>query len=196
MHYHDISNDTKTLYQLNTNEEGVFFMLNRSGEITFELAGPGATAHVFSFTIGNGESKQTLTLTQKHLAPDTVSSAVVKGALSGQATFTYDGVISIAKDAHRSDASQESRTLLLSKEARAYARPALEILAHDVKCHHAATTSPLNEEALFFAKSRGLSEVVARSLLVQGFFQEALEQMGKLGVDAKHVREQLNAPHA
>jgi len=192
MHFQDISTDTKTRYQLNTNEQGVFFILNRSGQITFELAGSGATAHIFALYTGKGDSKQTLNLTQRHLAPDTLSSTLVKSALTEKSTFHYDGAIMITKDAHRSNASQESRTLLLSPEARAHARPALEILAHDVKCHHAATTSPLSEETLFFAESRGLSEEAARKLLVHGFFQEALERMEKLGIETSGLKEPLH----
>jgi Fe-S cluster assembly protein SufD len=182
MEYRDISTDTSSRYRLARNEEVVFFMLNRSGDIAIELAGPGAKAHVFALYTADGGERQSLRLTQSHLAPDTVSSALVKTALGGTASFQYDGMIRIAQEADRSDASQESRSLLLSREARASARPALEILAHDVRCHHAATTSPLSEETLFFAASRGLTSEAAKNLLVQGFFQEALEQMEKLGI--------------
>lgn len=171
-------------------------MLNRSGDITIELAEPGATAHIFALYTGAGEMKQTLRLAQEHLAPDTVSSALVKTALDGKSSFHYDGTIRINRDAHRSDASQESRALLLSPEARAHARPALEIFAHDVKCHHAATTAPVSDEALFFAMSRGLSKDAARQLLVSGFFQEALERMEMLGItgaDARAAMQSLNA---
>lgn len=194
MHYQDISTDTQTLYRLNENEQVVFFMLNRSEDITFELAGPGAAAHVFALYTGQDDEKQSLSLTQRHLAPDTVSSALVKSALNGKSTFSYDGVISITPGAHRSDANQESRALLLSPDARAQARPALEILAHDVQCHHAATTTPLNTEALFFAESRGLSKEVARNLLVQGFFQEAFERMETLGVNSNALKGAALSP--
>ncbi len=189
MRYRDISSETQTVYRLEESENIVFFLLNRTGKITIELASHGAAAHVFAFYTGTGDSRQSLDLVQKHLAPDTVSSALVKAALGGTASFTYDGAIIIDKDAHRSDASQESRTLLLSPLARSQARPALEILAHDVKCHHAATTAPLNDEALFFAESRGLPKAAARNLLVSGFFQEAMERIERLGVrtEAFHI---------
>jgi Fe-S cluster assembly protein SufD len=191
MIFHDISQDTQALYRLDENEQVVFFILNRTGEITFELIGPGAAAHIFAIYSGSGISKQSLHLIQKHLAPDTTSSALVKAALAGKASFSYDGAIVITRDAHRSDASQESRALLLSPEARVQARPALEILAHDVKCHHAATTAPLNEETLYFVRSRGLSRPEAEKLLVQGFFQEALERMKTLNIDTSLLREKI-----
>ena len=191
MHFQDISTDLEEVYRLKANERVVFFILNRTGEITIELAGPGAVAHIFAFYSGAHDSKQALTLVQKHLAPDTVSSALVKTTLDGKSSFHYDGTIRIDKLAHRSDASQESRALILSPDARAYARPALEILAHDVRCHHAATTAPLSEEALFFAQSRGLSRQSAHGLLIHGFFQEALEQMEKLGIETTLAQEKL-----
>lgn len=188
MRYRDISHETETLYRLSENEEVIFFMHNRTGKITIELAEPGAGAHVFAFYTGADGSKQSLDLVQRHSAPDTASSALVKAVLGKEASFAYDGAIIIEKDAHRSDASQESRALLLSPSARAEARPALEIFAHDVKCHHAATTAPLNAEALFFAESRGLSKSDAKKLLVSGFFREALERMEKLGVETEAIR--------
>lgn len=191
MQYRDISNDRASHYRLDTNEKAVFFMLNRTGEITVELAGPGATAHVFALYTEDETAKRSLSLIQKHLAPDTVSSALVKTALDEKASFSYDGAIHIAENAHRSDASQESRALVLSPDARAYSRPALEILAHDVVCHHAATTSPVNDEALFFARSRGLSKDAARRLLVRGFFEEALERMEALGVTSTNARSRM-----
>lgn len=183
MKFINITNDTQSTYRLEKGERCVFFMQNRSGELTFELAGTGAEAHVFAFFFGRGNDQATLRITQKHSAPDTVSSALVKSALSDKAEFTYEGLIRIEKSAHGADASQESRALLLSPQARAFAKPALEILADDVSCRHAATTSPLNPEALFFAASRGLSPEQARELLVQGFFNDALEKMENLGVE-------------
>lgn len=182
MQFLDISYDKQTTYRLKAGEERVFFALNRDGEITIELAEAGATAHVFAFFAGKGEEKRALNIIQKHLAPHTASHALVKAVLRDQATLHYNGTIRIEKKAVGSDTSQESRSLLLSKEASASTKPSLEILADDVACRHAATVSPLNESMLFYAKSRGLSEEAARTLLVQGFFGEAIEKIQALGV--------------
>ena len=182
MIFKDISNDIQTTYRLKKNEQAVFFALNRGGEITVELSGEGAAAHVFAFFMGGGEDKHTLNIVQKHLAPETMSSALVKAVLKDKAKLHYDGTIKIEKRAQGSNASQESRSLLLSPEASAHTKPALEILADDVQCRHAATISPLNESMLFYAKSRGLGEKEATELLIQGFFGEALEKIVALGV--------------
>ncbi|MBP9727997.1 MAG: SufD family Fe-S cluster assembly protein [Candidatus Moranbacteria bacterium] len=180
MKFQDISNDKKTLYQLQANEQVVFFLKNRSADIAFELLGKGAEAHVFAFFIGTKKMAGTLTIAQKHLAPKTLSRVLVKSILDDESTFSYRGTLHIAKDAPLSDASQENRNLLLSPRAKAFSEPALEILTSDVRCHHAATTSPLNEEQLFFAEARGLSKPQAQSLILQGFLQSSLDTMGNL----------------
>lgn len=177
MKFIDISKDKKTLYTLQTNERVVFFMLNRNGKITFELAGTGAEAHIFSFFIGKKNNKGTLDITQKHSAPRTISRAIVKSVLFDESEYNFTGLIAIKKQAEQSDASQEIRSLLLSPLTSASAKPSLEILASDVKCKHSATASNLNPEALFFAQSRGLSEKQAAMLLVNGFFNDAIEKM-------------------
>jgi len=180
MRLHDISTDTQSLYQLTENERVVFFILNRSGDITFELTGVGAEAHVFAFFIGNGKEQCHLNISQKHLAPKTISRVLVKSILDDESEFSYRGTLHIAKNATLSDASQENRNLLLSSKAHAISEPALEILTSDVRCHHAATTSPLNTEQLFFSQARGLSKAEAQSLILHGFLQSSLESMGAL----------------
>lgn len=191
MQFKNISQDDKDTYRLGKNEKVVFFMFNRSGNITFELAGAGAEARIFSFFIGKDTDQFTLTLTQKHLAPDTVSHTLIKSTLSDKATGTYESLIFIDKKAVQSDASQESRAILLSSDASVSIKPTLEILANDVQCHHAATASPLAPEALFFAKTRGLSEQQAKNLLLHGFFNEALEKMQVRKINMEEIRKTL-----
>lgn len=195
MQFKDITTDTQTLYRLNANERCVFFMLNRSGEITFELTGSGAEAHIFSFCIGKNDEKISLRILQNHLAPKTVSHTLIKSIAKDEATCTYDGTIFIDTNASQSDASQESRALLLSPSASVSLKPTLEILTHDVKCHHAATVSPLNDEALFFAQCRGLSHAQAKKLLVHGFLSDALIKMQALGIveDTNVIINKINS---
>lgn len=177
MIFKDISQDNVSIYTLNAGEQGVFFMLNRSGDITFELQGSGAEARVFAFFIGSESEKHALAIAQRHLAPGTTSHVLVKSILRDAAEFSYQGMIHIAERATLSDASQENRNLLLSKNARAFSKPALEILTNDVRCHHAATTSPLNPETLFYAETRGLNPHQAQELLIGGFLQSSLDTM-------------------
>lgn len=180
MIFKDISQDNIPTYTLNAGEQCVFFLLNRSGDITFELAGMNAAAHVFAFFVGNGQDEAHLTISQRHLAPRTTSRVLVKSVLDDSAHFSYRGTLHIAPEASLSDASQENRNLLLSRDAQAFSEPALEILTSDVKCHHAAATGPLNQEALFFAQARGLSPKQAESLLVSGFLRSSVDTLGTL----------------
>jgi len=180
MEFRDITHDKKTLYRLAENEQGVFFMLNRSDAITFELAGTKAAAYVFAFFVGTGDKQIVLNIAQQHLARETTSRVLVKSVLRDQSQFSYRGTLHIGKNAPLSDASQENRNLLLSGETKAFSEPALEILNNDVRCHHAATTSPLSAEQLFTLQTRGLSRKQAENLLVSGFLRSSLTAMQKL----------------
>lgn len=180
MLFKDISRDTETIYRLGSHEKVVFFLSNRSGDIAFELTGEGAEAHVFAFFNASHEEHHTLNISQKHLAPHTISRVMVKSLLDDTAKLHYRGVISIAKNAPLSDASQENRNLLLSPLAKVISEPALEIINNDVRCHHAATTSPLNTELLFSLAARGLTQKQAETLLVSGFFRSSLHILQEL----------------
>lgn len=180
MEFRDITHDTTSHYQLGKNEQVVFFLFNRTGDIEFELLDAGATAHVFAFYIGTNHDTANLNIIQKHLARNTTSRVLVKSVLYDEAQFSYRGNLHIAETAHLSDASQENRNLLLSPNAKAFSEPALEILTSDVRCHHAASTSPLNNNALFTLESRGLTFLQARNLLIAGFFQSSKETMVNL----------------
>ena len=192
MKFIDITTDKQTLYTLAANEKIVFFMLNRSDTITFDLTGENAEAHIFAFFKGKNSDKTTLNLIQKHLAPNTVSHALIKSALYDKATFSYNGLIRIEQDAPLSDASQECRTLILSPEATSSAKPALEILTDDVRCRHAATTSSPDAEQLFFMESRGLSKTQAIELLAFGFFKDALEKIQALGINTESINAKIS----
>lgn len=186
MRFINISQKKQSTYTLTKNEEAVFFLLNRSGTVTFRLTGEGAKAHIFAFfTQGTGTTN--LTVHQRHLAPHTTSTVLIKAALKKHDAFSSEGLIHIAKNAHQADASYECRSLLLSPNARVFTKPALEIYQNDVRCRHAATASPLNEELLFLAQTRGLSLQQARTLLVHGFFQDALKTMESLRIDTATI---------
>lgn len=194
MRLRDISQENKTTYTLQENEQCVFFLLNRSGKITFELSGNGAEAHIFSFFVGKDREKHSLQIIQNHLSPKTISHTLIKSIVSDEASCIYEGTIFIDKQAQGSDASQESRAILLSSDAFVSMKPTLEILASDVICNHKATTSPLNQEALFFAETRGLSLAQAQELLLAGFWNDALEKIQNLGVNVEALQKKLFLP--
>jgi Fe-S cluster assembly protein SufD len=112
-----------------------------------------------------------------HLVPDTTAREVFKGVLDDEARGVFQGKLIVHKDAQRTNGHQLSRALLLSDRAEMDAKPELEIYADDVKCSHGATTGQIDENALFYLRSRGVPEALARNLLIQSFIAEALEEI-------------------
>jgi Fe-S cluster assembly protein SufD len=99
-----------------------------------------------------------------------------KGAVGGQSRSIYTGLIRVEKDARGTNAFQTNRNLKLSDTAWAESVPNLEIETNDVKCSHASTVGPVDEEQVFYLESRGVPTEIAERLIVAGFFDEVLEQ--------------------
>ncbi|MEG0498354.1 MAG: SufD family Fe-S cluster assembly protein [Alistipes sp.] len=110
----------------------------------------------------------------EHNAPDCRSYSLVKGVAGGTATGEFRGLVYVAPDAQRTDAQQQSRNILLSEQARIRTKPQLEIYADDVKCTHGATVGQMDTEALLYMRQRGLSELQARALQIEGFVSEVV----------------------
>jgi Fe-S cluster assembly protein SufD len=134
-----------------------------------DLQGRGADGRVTGAYVGRGRQHIDYDTTQEHAAPDTTSDLAFRGILRDKATAVWSGMIRVDPDAQRTDAFQESRNLLLNDGAHADAIPGLEIEANDVRCTHAATVARIDEEQLFYARSRGLDRNEAERLLVGGF---------------------------
>jgi Fe-S cluster assembly scaffold protein SufB len=191
MQFINLSQSTDTHIVLGENEKRVFFLFNQSGEITFELSGKNAEAHIFALCIST-DTENNLSLIQKHTAPFTTSEVVMRSVLAGNAASHYRGLIHIDKTGNQSSAIQESRALLLSDQARHSSIPSLEILPRDVICHHKASATPFNEDSLFFLQSRGLTKEAAAQILINGFIETSFEKMIDLGVsenDLTKIRE-------
>jgi Fe-S cluster assembly protein SufD len=112
-----------------------------------------------------------------HAKPHGDSRELYKSILEDDSTTVFNGRIIVREDAQKTDAKQSNRSLLLSRRALAHSRPQLEIYADDVKCTHGATVGRLDENAVFYLRSRGLSEAEARNLLIGAFAGEVLEQI-------------------
>jgi Fe-S cluster assembly protein SufD len=117
-------------------------------------------------------------VTVTHAEPFTRSTLLYKGGLLGGSRNIFNGTLSISPGARGSDASQTMRNLVLSRHARAEANPFLEILNSDVRAAHAAATGQVDDQHLFYLESRGIPRDQARRLVVFGFFEEILEQVG------------------
>jgi Fe-S cluster assembly protein SufD len=111
-----------------------------------------------------------------HLVPNTTSKETYKGALDDKARGVFQGAIVVAKGADGTDGRMSNKTLLLSDNAEIDAKPQLEIYADDVLCAHGFTAGELDDDSLFYLRSRGIPEAIARSILVEGFLAEVVEE--------------------
>ncbi len=124
-----------------------------------------------------------------HLQPNCVSHQQHKCIADEGAHAVFNGKIIVRPDAQRTDSSQSSRNLLLSNQAKIDAKPQLEIFADDVKCAHGATVGQLDNEEIFYLKSRGIPELTARNLLTYAFGAEILNRISIASL--KHTLEQI-----
>lgn len=115
--------------------------------------------------------------TVDHARPHCSSRQLYRGIVDEQARGVFDGLVVVRAGAQKTDASQMNRNLLLSREALVHSTPRLEILADDVKCKHGSTTGQLDPAALFYLRSRGLSEAAARSLLTWAFASDLVRRL-------------------
>jgi Fe-S cluster assembly protein SufD len=154
-----------------------------------DLQGRGADGRVTGGYVGHRTQHLDYDTTQEHAAPDTTSDLAFRGILRDRATAVWSGMIRVDPDAQRTDAFQESRNLLLSDGAHADAIPGLEIEANDVRCTHAATVGRIDEEQLFYLRSRGLERAEAERLLVEGFFGVIAARVK----DSEHLHKAVTA---
>ncbi|MGZ5303232.1 MAG: Fe-S cluster assembly protein SufD, partial [Bacteroidia bacterium] len=109
-----------------------------------------------------------------HAKPNCYSNEFYKGIMMHKSTAVFNGKIMVRPDAQKTNAYQSNKNILLSPEAKINAKPQLEIFADDVKCSHGATTGQLDEEALFYMRSRGIGEEDARAILTFAFAEDVL----------------------
>lgn len=173
---------------------------SRLGRLHFsvDLAGPGAHSEISGLYFGENEQVLDYRAFITHKAPHTTSNMFLKGAVEDEAHSVFTGLIRIEEEAQKVNAYQTNRNLVLGDAAGAESVPNLEILANDVKCGHASTVGPLDEEQRYYLMSRGLDRVRSDRLQVRGFFEEALGRMPhpelgdaiRAAVNEKYVRAQ------
>ncbi|MFI4987769.1 MAG: Fe-S cluster assembly protein SufD [Alphaproteobacteria bacterium] len=146
-------------------------------EIRVRLDGPGASCALDGAYLGGRRQHIDNTTFIDHAKPQTTSRELYKGVLDGYARGVFQGRILVRPDAQKTDGQQTSKALLLSPGAEIDAKPQLEIYADDVKCSHGAAAGELDEEALFYLRSRGIAEREARHMLIEAFLGEAVERI-------------------
>jgi Fe-S cluster assembly protein SufD len=147
-----------------------------------DLVGEGAQGRMSGFYFTDGIQHLDHDTQQNHFAPHTTSDLLFKGALKGKSRSVWQGMIYVAPGAQKTDGYQANRNLILSEGARADSIPGLEILADDVRCTHGATVGKLEQEPLFYLKSRGIPQAEAERLAVEGFFDPIMQRIPFEGV--------------
>ena len=142
------------------------------------LAGPGGFSEMLGVFFADGTQHFDHRSVQDHAAPHCTSDLLYKGALRDSSRAVYSGWVHVRPGAQKTNAMQTSRNIVLSEHAKADAIPNLEIEANDVRCGHAASVGPVEEETVFYLESRGIPRAEAERLIVTGFFQEVLDRVG------------------
>jgi Fe-S cluster assembly protein SufD len=151
------------------------------------LIAEGARSDLLAVGVATGEQEFDSRTLQDHVSPHTSSDLLFKNALDDKARTTFGGLIRVEPHAHFTDAYQKVRNLLLSDDSEANSMPGLEILADNVRCTHGATSGQINEEEMFYLRSRGIPMKVAQRLIVSGFLNEVIQRL-----DQPLIAEHLN----
>jgi Fe-S cluster assembly protein SufD len=142
------------------------------------MAGERAEARLFGLSVASGRQHIDHHTAIDHAVPNCPSREYYKAILNGRARIVFNGKVFVRPDAQKTDAKQTNKNLLLSDDARVDTKPQLEIFADDVKCTHGATVGQLDEEMVYYCRSRGLSPEIARGILTYAFARDVLVHFG------------------
>ncbi|MFN6946216.1 MAG: Fe-S cluster assembly protein SufD [Cytophagaceae bacterium] len=184
-----IQNDTDNAHQVNhnivhqigkSNFSTATFTINGAvvrNNLNIILKSEYSEAKLNGLFLINGQSHTDNYTLVDHSVPNCYSNELYKGILNDKATGVFNGKIYVRADAQKTNAFQSNKNILLSPDATMNAKPQLEIFADDVKCSHGATIGQLDEEPLFYLRSRGIKESTAKKLLVLAFAQDVVESI-------------------
>jgi Fe-S cluster assembly protein SufD len=141
------------------------------------LIGEGGRSDLLAVSVAKDQQEFDARTLQDHISPHTASDLLYKNALDDRARSIFGGLIRVEPHAHFTDAYQKVRNLLLSDDSEANSMPGLEILADNVRCTHGATSGQIEEDQLFYLRSRGIPTKIAQRLLVTGFLDEVIQRL-------------------
>ena len=159
------------------------------------LVGEGARSDLLAVAVATNQQEFDARTLQDHISPHTASDLLYKNALDDRARCTFGGLIRVEPHAHFTDAYQKVRNLLLSDDSEANSMPGLEILADNVRCTHGATSGQINEDEMFYLRSRGIPIKTAQRLLVTGFLNEVIQRLDHPAI-AGHLQSLIDRKFA
>lgn len=189
MQYYKVQNESAKAYHIGTTQvsqadnshfysatvtlNGHFVRNN----LNIVLNGQQAEAYMYGLYIPNERQHVDNHTLVDHAMPNSYSNELYKGILDDNSTGVFNGKIFVRPDAQKTNAYQSCKNVVLSPGASMNTKPQLEIFADDVKCSHGTTTGQLNDEALFYMRSRGIPKHEARTLLLYAYSQDVLSQI-------------------
>lgn len=196
--YHKLQQDTASAFQVSNSDseqqrDSVFtaHTIDLGGYIVRNnlrnhLRNSGTMTNMYGVYVGKGQQHIDNQTFIDHAFPHCDSNELYKGVMDDKATGVFNGQVMVRQDAQKTNAFQQNSNLVLSEKATINTKPQLEIYADDVKCSHGATIGQLDENAVFYLRTRGLSEHQSRSLLQQAFVKEVVTHM-----NTEPVRKQV-----
>lgn len=189
LNFYSIQNDSGNRYQYNLTQ---FYQSNYSRINTFTftlngkfmrnnlqltLDGEGIESHMYGLYLLDNDTLADNHTVVDHRKPNSFSNEMYKGIMDGTSKGVFNGKIYVRPNAQKTNAFQANRNLLLTDKATVNTKPQLEIWADDVKCSHGCTTGQLDEEALFYLRTRGVSKDSARAMMLYAFAGEILDNV-------------------
>lgn len=187
------SADENVIIEINENEQIQYVILavgNFNKDITFNIRGENAELEVIGICLLKNNEKINLNTIQSHKEKRSNSTNLIKTILKDSSNFNFTGLIKIDKQAQQTNAFLTQNTLTLSDDTINHSVPSLEINADDVKASHAATTSFIDEESLYYLKSRGISQQESENLIIRGFINSAVDKIEDIKIK-KAVEEKV-----
>lgn len=168
-------------------------MINIGGDlvrndINVQIDGESCDTDISGLGLLSGKDHVDNYINVSHNRPNSNSRQLFKYILDESSEGVFNGLVTVQPDAQKTDSQQTNKNILLSKNALMNSNPQLEIYADDVKCSHGSATGELDEDAIFYLRSRGIDLLAAKALLVEGFAKEVID---KIKIDS--VKEKLNA---
>jgi Fe-S cluster assembly protein SufD len=154
--------------------------------VFYKLDGEYCESHLYGLYLSDKNQHVDNFTFIDHAKPNCTSTELFKGVLDDRATGAFTGRVLVRKDSQNTNAYQSNNNILVTDLARISTRPQLEIYADDVKCSHGATVGQLDDEAMFYLRSRGISKEEARVLLMYAFAYEVLDK-----ISVKALKEQI-----
>ena len=145
--------------------------------INMILEAPNNEGHFYGLYLLNGKTHVDNHSLVDNIMPDCFSNELYKGIMDGNSTGVFNGKIYVRQDAQKTNAYQINKNILMSDTASVNTKPQLEIFADDVKCSHGCTVGQLDQEAMFYLRTRGIGEKQAKTLLLNAFASDILEQV-------------------